>query len=168
MITCDLKSVKYPANIAEKLEKETKDAREQMVDALVRGNKEEGIEPFERSEAEKKAIKRYPKEKFDPVKEFEETINGAISNWMQKEHWDKERKQIIAPWDIRKLSGRISNKIVDAEEGTFELSNEQLDFLLKVFQSDLPPATYFFYVGEYLEELKAKASQEEKESKKKD
>jgi len=167
MIKVDLKCVSYPKNLPENVEKEAKKRHDEVIDALLQGDKEKGIAPKSQEDAERIASRRFPVKKFEPAKEFEDTINDAILNWMQKEHFDKEAKRVIAPWEVRKMSGRISNKIVDADNGEFELSDEQLDFLVKVFQSDLPPATYFYYVGEYLEELKASASQKDKDGKKK-
>lgn len=152
----DLKEVKYPKSLPAKVAEENVKLREQYVEALMRGDKLNGIEPLDLDEAKVKAAKRFPKEIFDPIKEFESTINDAMNIWIQNEHWDKEKKQVQAPWEVRKMIGRITNKIMDSEDGTFELSDEQLDFLVKVLQSNLPYATYLFYVGEYFEQLKSK------------
>lgn len=147
MYQINLLKVRYPASVPAKIAEENQQRREQLESALKQSGKSE-------EEAREEAENRIPHKLWDAAKEFEDTIGNAISNWMQLTHFDKERKTVVAPWEVRKIAGKIQNKVLDAENGEFELSDEQMDFMLKVLHSDLPVASYFFYLGEYFDEVK--------------
>lgn len=155
MYNIDLKKVSFPKKLAGKKNEGIEMGRKQMVERLVANGAERGG-------AEKDALVEFPKEKWDSVKEFEDAINSAITNYIFLKYFDKEKKAVVAPWDVRKISGKLSAKVLDAEKGEVEVSDEQLDFLLKVFQSDLPTSDNFFYIGEYLETLKLEGIKEDK------
>lgn len=155
MYIIDLKKVVFPKKLVEKKNEAIETSRKGMVEQLVANG-------VERSEAEKDALVRFPKEKWDSIKEFEDAINSAITNYTFLKYFDKEKKATVAPWDVRKIAGKLSAKVMDAEKGEFEASEEQLDFLLKVFQSDLPTSDDFYYIGEYLETVKLEGTKEDK------
>ena len=110
MINVDLNEIKYPAKLIEKYETDVKNNREAFAEALITGGK--GVEPKTREESEKLAVKRFPKDKFNTVEEFEGSINQALDNWTYQEHFDKESKQVNTPWEIRKMLGKITNKVI--------------------------------------------------------
>lgn len=160
----DLNQVPFPKNLPEKALEEAEQSRRSLTEAFMRGDSEHGIQPLSEVEAQKKSLQRFPMTKFVASDEFEDAISGAINNFMQLEHFDKERKIVVAPWDVRKIVGKIQNKVIDSDNGKFELSDEQLDFLVKVLSSDLPASSYYFYLGEYFETLKLEGGKEERKN----
>jgi len=93
--------------------------------------------------------------------ELSDSIAYAISQYTSAKYLNKETRELAVPWQERKMIGRIQEKIFNSTDGKMELSDDQLDFLVTVFQSNLPAFSFFFYLGEYFESLKLEGSKKE-------
>ena len=149
MFKANFNDVAFPSKIAERFAQD----REAELDRVKNNLRAAGLKE---SFVKEKAEQTIPFKEWNPVERSCEVIETAIQHYFRKEYWDEKRNTTVAPWDIRKMAGKISGRLMDCDNGEMELSDEQLDFLLKVFQSDLPTNSLYVYLGEYFEELKLK------------
>lgn len=144
----DLRAVRFPKKIEEKLVKERK---QRVAEMIAKGIKEEDAERV------------IPEEKWDGVATAAQAIEAAMAHFLRGNHWDKERNQVVAPAHVRRLVARITFKLSETD-GEMTLTSDEMDFMVKVFESDLPPADVFIYAGDAVLEAKTKQVAEEPKS----
>lgn len=144
----NLKDVKYPSGYAVRHEKNLESQRA----SLLAGSKERPPMTLE-------VVNRFiPVENFDQVEDLENAIQTAFNNFLNTEYNKKDNNSVDVPHTDKKIVAQISRKMMDSTDGTFELDETQLDYILKCLRYKGPRIDTFFYLEEYLDELKAKTT----------
>jgi len=144
----NLKDVKYPSGYAAQREKDLENQRV----SLLAGSKD-------RAPMSEETVNRIiPKKEFDQVEDLEHVIQNAFNNFLNTEYTQKDNNSVDVPHTDKKIVAQISRKMMDSTDGTFELDETQLDYILKCLRYKGPRIDTFFYLEEYLDELKAKTT----------
>lgn len=140
----DLAEVKFPAKIEARLEEERMNG---IRGAVLRGIKREDAEFA------------FPAKPWEPTQEAKDAIEMGCNSYVNIKFFSKERNQVIVPATERKHKSRIVFKLSAAEDGKVTFTKDELEFILKAFDSELPGADVFGFVGDYLQSEKVAQEQ---------
>jgi hypothetical protein len=151
MFAIDLNNVECPKNLSERL-RESHEARiKQLVGKSIATN---GVNEAITEEKAKQMVGEF---KFNKVLECEQAIVNCLNDFVELRFKDKERNTVIAPFEDRKRIAKIRSRVIDAEEGKFELGNEDFAYLLGAMKIEGSISDFSVFVVEYLEKLEAEA-----------
>lgn len=127
----DLSRVEYPKNTQAEI---SKLREKRILELLVQGVDQAVAERLN------------PNEPWDPIATTIEAIVGAISNYCYLQYYNKEKNLQVVPVEVRKHQGRIGLKLMSLNGTEVKFDKSEMEFLLKVFASDLPPAPVYVYI----------------------
>ena len=105
------------------------------------------------SVSREEAEKAYPQEKWDQTHMCIEAIKGAINTFFNLTYLDEKRQATVVPMEQRRLAAGIEYKLSGFPDEVV-LNKGEMEFLIKVLTSPLPPATLFVFILNYLEDVK--------------
>jgi len=150
MYKANLNEVVVPKNLVERI---NKDNLKQLNSLVGKDVAKKGAEPNILLDID--AVKKHIKyEDFVLVERLENALLGGMNTYVETKYLNKETKTVVAPYAERKMVSKVRGKVFDSEEGKFDLSDEQRDFLKKALTADAGIDDFVIYVADYIEELK--------------
>ena len=151
MFLIDLNNVECPKNLSERL----KEGHEARIKSLIgKSYLDNGVSLIINEEKAKQLVGEF---KFDKVLEAEQSIVNSLNDFVELRFKDNERKTIIAPFEDRKRIAKIRSRVIDADNGKFELGNEDFAYLLAAMKIEGGMSDFAIFVVEYLEKLEAES-----------